>query len=129
MICLVGPLGAGKTCLTQGIARGLGIGDVSSPSYILISEFEGRLPLFHMDAYRLEGNEEALPDLGLDECFTDASVCVIEWADRIHRWLPREFLEVQLDHIPEGRSLRFHPRGLAYDALVEELMSVAGSWN
>ncbi len=79
---LTGPLGAGKTCLTQGIARGLGVeGYVRSPTFVLMTRHFGRLTLHHLDLYRISGPEEAW-DLGLDEQLSGDGVCVVEWADR-----------------------------------------------
>jgi tRNA threonylcarbamoyladenosine biosynthesis protein TsaE len=79
---LVGKLGAGKTCLTQGIARGLGIREyAASPSFVVVRELYGRLPLYHMDLYRLENIEE-IADLGLDDYFYGQGVSVVEWGKR-----------------------------------------------
>jgi tRNA threonylcarbamoyladenosine biosynthesis protein TsaE len=88
VIALTGQLGAGKTTLIQGIAAGLGVKDyITSPTFIIINEYEGRLPLYHLDLYRLdEGLEVA--DLGLEEYFVRGGVCVIEWAERLGGLLP-----------------------------------------
>src|SRR4030042_912303 len=87
---LVGELGAGKTCLTQGIAWGLGIQEYAlSPSFVIIRELHGRLPLYHIDLYRLDRIEEGI-DLGLDDYLYGRGVCVIEWADRALGILPEE---------------------------------------
>ncbi len=97
VIALVGPLGAGKTELARGIALGLGVaGPVSSPTFVLIAEHEGRLPLFHVDAYRLAGPEDALGAGVLDERRADG-VTVIEWAERLGAALPAGRLEVRID--------------------------------
>ena len=81
IILLVGPLGAGKTCLTQGIARGLGIHEyTASPSFVLVREYQGKLPLYHIDLYRLDKIEE-VAQLGLDDYLYGKGVCVVEWAD------------------------------------------------
>ncbi len=96
---LTGPLGAGKTCLTQGIARGLEVsGYVRSPTFVLMSRYRGRLPLYHVDLYRLGGPEEAW-DLGLDEQLFGGGVCVVEWADRASDLFPEEGLWVGLDYV------------------------------
>ena len=85
VVLLDGPLGAGKTALTQGIGAGLGVrGAINSPTFTLLKEYEGRLPLYHFDLYRIEDPEE-LFELGFEEYFGGASgegVCVVEWADR-----------------------------------------------
>ena len=95
---LVGGLGAGKTCLSQGIARGLGIkGYVMSPTFVLVREHRGgRLPLFHIDFYRLQKLEE-LQDLGLDDYFYGSGVCIVEWAERGLGLLPRGHLLVTIE--------------------------------
>ena len=97
VIALSGPLGAGKTEFARGIARGLGVvGPVGSPTFILIAEHEGRLPLFHLDCYRLVGPEDALDSGLLDERRADG-VTVVEWAERLGTALPAGRLEIRLD--------------------------------
>jgi tRNA threonylcarbamoyladenosine biosynthesis protein TsaE len=97
VIALSGPLGAGKTELARGIARGLGVvGPVSSPTFILVAEHEGRVPLFHLDGYRLAGPEDALGAGLLDERRA-AGVTVVEWAERLSAALPVGRLEIRLD--------------------------------
>ncbi len=90
LIALVGPLGSGKTAFVRGLAQGLGVLDereVSSPTYVLVQEYAGRVPLYHVDLYRLVAPEAELADLGLDEMLADG-VVVIEWADRAADALP-----------------------------------------
>lgn len=91
VLALVGDLGAGKTTLTKYIAKGLGITEmITSPTFTIMNEYlGGRMPLYHVDAYRLE-NEEAALDIGLDEYFYKDGLCVIEWADLIEGILPEE---------------------------------------
>ena len=97
VIALSGPLGSGKTELARGIARGLGVvGPVSSPTFILIAEHEGRLPFFHVDGYRLADAEEAVAAGLLDERGAEG-VTVVEWAERIEPALPDGRLEIRLD--------------------------------
>src|SRR3989304_2198922 len=82
VVLLVGALGTGKTCFTQGVAQGLGINEyTSSPSFVLVREYRGRLPLYHIDLYRLERIEE-IDQLGLDDYLYGNGVCVGEWAER-----------------------------------------------
>ena len=91
VVALVGPLGAGKTHLVRAIAEGLGIRDsrvVSSPTFVLIQEYDARLPIYHFDAYRLKPAEFA--DLGAHEYFQGEGVCLVEWADRVGEQLPSE---------------------------------------
>ena len=96
-ICLYGELGAGKTCLTQGIAQGLGIAQdeyVRSSSFVLCNEYTGgRIPLFHFDFYRMSRAEEAL-DIGFEEYASKEGVTVIEWADKFQEILPEERVDI-----------------------------------
>jgi tRNA threonylcarbamoyladenosine biosynthesis protein TsaE len=97
VIALVGPLGAGKTELARGIARGLGVEEaIVSPTFVLVAEHPGRVPVFHVDCYRLAGAEDALAAGILDERSADG-VTVIEWADRLGAALPAGRLEVVID--------------------------------
>ena len=98
VIALIGDLGTGKTCLTQGIARGIGIAPnevVSSPSYILINEYNGSIPIYHIDLYRIETSEE-IAELGLDEYVDGVGICIIEWADRMENDLPDTYIRVHI---------------------------------
>ncbi len=85
VVALIGPLGAGKTHLVRAVAAGLGVPDprvVTSPTFVLIQEYAGRLPVYHFDAYRLRG-ENDFSDLGAHEYFEGEGVCLVEWADRV----------------------------------------------
>ncbi|MCE2413631.1 tRNA (adenosine(37)-N6)-threonylcarbamoyltransferase complex ATPase subunit type 1 TsaE [Candidatus Poribacteria bacterium] len=98
VIALVGDLGTGKTCLTQGIARGVGIARdevVNSPSYILINEYNGTIPIYHIDLYRLENRAE-IAELGLSEYIDGDGICIIEWAERITDSLPETCIKIQI---------------------------------
>ena len=121
-IALDGDLGAGKTLMTQGLAQGLGIlEDISSPTFTIIHEYEsGRLPLYHMDVYRLKQPEE-MYDLGYEEYFYGEGVTVVEWAQIIEPLLPDEYLGIEIAVTMEGRELRLAPHGVRYERLVEEL--------
>ncbi len=127
IIALSGDLGAGKTCFTQGIARGLGITKrVTSPTFILIREYEGRLPLYHFDAYRLDGPAD-LEQLGSEEYFGGGGVCVVEWAERVATALPEDRVEVELQRVPgeeELRFIRFKSTGRRSRVILEELKRV-----
>jgi tRNA threonylcarbamoyladenosine biosynthesis protein TsaE len=105
-LALVGPLGAGKTQLAKGVAEGLGVtAVVNSPTFIIVNEHAGRLPLFHVDAYRLTDADEARQAGVFDE--REASgVTVIEWADRLDGWLPVDRLQVEIDPDPAGPERR-----------------------
>jgi len=102
VIGLNGTLGAGKTRLTQAIGIGLGIkaGNVVSPTFTIMVPHAGRLPLIHLDAYRIKSPEE-VDELGLDEMVADGGVLVVEWADRIANLLPNIDLSVQIEHIDD----------------------------
>jgi len=119
---LVGELGAGKTCLTQGMARGLGIQDyASSPSFVIMKELYGRLPLYHIDLFRLDCLEE-ISDLGLDDYLCGSGVSVIEWADRGLVLLPEEHLLIEIEFLGDTRRrLRFTASGERYDRLIARL--------
>lgn len=99
VLLLSGELGAGKTCFCSGLARGLGCMDeVSSPTFTLINEYKsGRLPLYHIDLYRLEG-AHAILDLGLDEYFDGLGISVVEWPERLGRLKPERAWELNFKH-------------------------------
>lgn len=100
VVVLSGDLGSGKTVFAQGVAAGLGVTDrVVSPTFAIAREYEGRLPLHHLDVYRLDHVKEAM-DLGLDELFDDA-VTLIEWGDGVRDLLPVDRLEVELTLAPD----------------------------
>jgi len=102
IIALTGRLGAGKTTLIQGIAVGLGVKDyVTSPTFIIINEYQGRLPLYHIDLYRLDEGLE-IEDLGIEEYFTKGGVCVIEWAERLGERQPGKSHEITLAMLAEN---------------------------
>lgn len=112
-VALIGELGSGKTVLTKGIAKGLGIkGDpVRSPSFVLIREYSGKIPLFHFDLYRLKKPEE-LNTIGYEEYFSGKGVVVIEWAERAKNFLPEEYLKVELSIVRENeRKIFLKPKG------------------
>lgn len=125
LILLDGDLGAGKTTFTKGLAKGLGITrNIKSPTFTLIREYSmGRLPLYHMDVYRLE--ETGGADLGLEEYFNSSGVSVVEWSQFIQAELPSEYLLVQLKKDPDNddkRTLIFEAHGKKYQKLLEELI-------
>lgn len=96
VVACTGELGAGKTCFLQGLARGLGVtADVTSPTFVLINQYRGRLPVYHLDAYRT-GSLTELVDLGLEELLHGDGVTVIEWADKLLPLLPARTIRVHL---------------------------------
>lgn len=113
-LALSGPLGAGKTQMAKGVARGLGVHEVvNSPTFIIVNEHAGRLPLFHVDAYRLTDADEARHAGVFDERQANG-VTVIEWADRLDGWLPADHLwiEIHMDPSrPNERLLRWRATG------------------
>lgn len=101
-----GDLGAGKTAFTRGLARGLGCtGRVTSPTFTVVNEYEGRLPLFHFDLYRLEG-EDALYDVGWEDYLDRGGVCAVEWSERAEAALPRETVWVSIRRCAESEDWR-----------------------
>ncbi|CEP69248.1 tRNA threonylcarbamoyl adenosine modification protein TsaE [Moorella glycerini] len=127
VVILTGELGAGKTTLAQGLAQGLGVsGTVTSPTFTLIQEHQGRLPFYHIDVYRLEDPEAAL-ELGLEEYFYGQGVTLVEWGERLGELLPPEYLEVCLEYdATAGRRATLTARGQRYARILEELKQIAG---
>ena len=102
VLLLVGGLGAGKTEFTKGLAAGLGVREpVVSPTFTLVRAYEGRLPLVHVDVYRLDRGTDVL-DLGLEDLAGDDGVVVVEWGDLAAGFVPGEHLEVRLEPVPDG---------------------------
>ena len=126
VVALSGPLGSGKTVLTKGLAEGLGVDEprwVTSPTFVLVHEYEGRVPVYHVDAYRLRGPADAAA-LGTDEIFFGEGVAIIEWADRILAALPDERLDIAMAITgEEERQLTLEPRGERCASLVEVLLA------
>jgi tRNA threonylcarbamoyladenosine biosynthesis protein TsaE len=97
VVSLVGDLGAGKTAFAQGLAAGLGVdGPVTSPTFTIVQEYEGRLPVAHVDVYRLDTVQD-LYDLGFDELIDDGRVTIVEWGDLIAQALPADRLVVRIE--------------------------------
>jgi tRNA threonylcarbamoyladenosine biosynthesis protein TsaE len=121
VICLHGDLGAGKTTFTQGLARGLGITDVvNSPTFSLVSEYKGRLPLYHMDVYRL-GEHAADEPLGYEEYFYGDGVTVVEWSELIQSILPDERFHITIRILDDGeRSINITGEGERPVSLIKE---------
>ena len=119
---LIGELGAGKTCLTQGIAYGLDIQEYTlSPSFVIMRELHGRLSLYHMDFYRLDNIAE-ISDLGLDDYLFGKGVCVIEWANKGLTVLPEDHLVIKIDYLADNeRSFVIEPKGERYISMLKQL--------
>ena len=123
VIALVGDLGSGKTCFTQGLGAGLEVeADVTSPTFVLIQEYEGRLPLLHADLYRLRTGE--LEAIGIEEQIeTWTGLVVVEWADRFPDLLPSEHLRIEIFDLGEDRRrVRLIPKGFEISAIVESIL-------
>lgn len=120
VIALQGDLGAGKTCFTQGLARGLGVaGTVNSPTFTIIKEYLGRIPLYHMDVYRMG---DGLEDLGFEEYFYGEGVSVVEWAGMIEPVLPADRLTVEISSVGEmERRICLIPHGDRFKSLCKEI--------
>jgi len=126
VIALSGPLGAGKTCLVQGIGEGLGVPDrITSPTFVLVHQHRGRIPLYHVDAYRL-ATAEAAYEIGLPELMDRGGVVAIEWAEQIAGALPDGRLDIEMAHVADGRIITLRPRSAQWEALVQELNGIAG---
>ena len=124
VLVLDGDLGAGKTTFTKGLAAGLEIPDIiKSPTFTIIHEYQdGRLPLYHMDAYRLENG--GAEDLGLEEYFDGDGVSVVEWAEFVEDELPADFLAIHFKRTDDDntRVLEFEPHGQHFDQIVKSVV-------
>jgi tRNA threonylcarbamoyladenosine biosynthesis protein TsaE len=123
VISLVGELGTGKTCLVKGIAEGLEVKEcVNSPTFTIIKEYEGNIPLYHIDLYRIDRLEEIYL-LGYEEyIYGGDGVSVIEWGDKIRELLPQEFLEIKLFWVcEEVRLLQVKPKGSRFQKVLKLL--------
>jgi len=98
-IALIGELGSGKTTFVKGIAKGLGVKNsryVNSPSFVIIKEYKGKILLYHFDVYRLDSADD-VAFIGADEYFYGSGICVVEWADKIKKLLPKQRIEVKIE--------------------------------
>ena len=124
-IALVGELGAGKTQFAKGIAVGLEVDPdtpVTSPTYTILNIYQGRIPLYHFDLYRLQGPEE-VAELGFEEYFSGAGACVVEWAERLAEDAPVELLTVTLSHAEaDTRKVSFAASGARAAELLAQLL-------
>ena len=119
VLVLTGDLGAGKTTFTKGLALGLGISQmIKSPTYTIVREYEGRLPLYHLDVYRIEGDADSID---LDEFLFGGGVTVIEWGHLLGEDLPDSYLELEILKEADGRCLQFTAHGSRAEQLIKEL--------
>ena len=121
VVALIGTLGAGKTYLARAIAQGLGIANpdvVNSPTFVLIQEYQARLPIYHFDAYRL-ASERDFAELGVHEYFNGDGVCLIEWADKVPTCLPKERFEIRITITgEESRRFEIVAKGSRYQSVI-----------
>ncbi len=126
VVALVGELGAGKTQFIKGLAAGVGIENsayVSSPSFMLIHEYPGQMPFYHIDLFRL-GREQEAEELGLEDYFLGRGITAIEWADKIPSLLPKEYLFISIVYVDKNiRTLEIVGRGKRYLNLVGQIQS------
>ena len=117
IVCLIGDLGAGKTTMTQSLAEALEVDDyITSPTFTIVNQYEGKMPLYHFDVYRI-GCSEEMYDIGFEEYINGDGVCIIEWANIIEDILPDEYLKIELNYKDMGREMTLIP----YEKIVEEL--------
>ena len=120
VICLYGDLGSGKTVFAKAFGEAMGIDEVTSSTFNIIKEYNGELPLYHMDVYRVDGNAD---NLGIEEYFDKGGVTIIEWADMIEDYLPEERLEIRFKVVDEDtRVLVFKPYGTKYEEICEAIL-------
>ena len=134
LLLLGGTLGAGKTTLTQGIAWGAGVTEYAhSPTFVLVHEYHGRIPVYHLDLYRFEGIETIddlgeVEDLAIDEMLEDGA-CVVEWAARAIEVFPGEHLTIVLEEgpSPDERAIALTPHGSRCEAIVAQLQETGAA--
>ena len=126
IISLVGDLGSGKTCFVQGLARGLqikGADYVTSPSFVLVREYLGRIPLYHLDFYRLEA--EQIQNLALEEYFYKDGATVMEWGDKVEKLLPGAYLKIKFKFADKAdknsRKIKLIAHGEIYQEIIRKL--------
>ena len=121
IVCLIGDLGAGKTTMTQSLAEALEVDDyITSPTFTIVNQYEGKMPLYHFDVYRI-GCSEEMYDIGFEEYINGDGVCIIEWANIIEDILPDEYLKIELNYKDMGREMTLITYGEEYEKIVEEL--------
>jgi tRNA threonylcarbamoyladenosine biosynthesis protein TsaE len=128
IVLLYAPLGAGKTHLTKGIAAAFGVeeAEVSSPTFVLINEYESdrehrRMPIYHVDLYRIDSPDD-LATVGLDDVIDADGVAIVEWAERAEGWLPRDGVAIEIEHVgPNERRLRLTGRGARGREIVDQV--------
>ena len=124
VIALIGDLGSGKTTITKGLASGAGVenrNSISSPSFVLIKEYHGRMPVYHMDIYRLD-KRSVIDSFGYEEYIYGDGLAIIEWADKVKDILPAAFLKVELEVAgKDKRIIKLVPHGARFKKIVNYL--------
>lgn len=121
VLALMGELGAGKTTLTKGIARGLGVSDlIHSPTFNLIHEHYGRIPVYHFDLYRLTSPEQ-LEDIGYEDYFYGEGTAIVEWPEKVLDMLPPDHLEIRITGGDDTRSLEIIATGPESEAILNKI--------
>jgi tRNA threonylcarbamoyladenosine biosynthesis protein TsaE len=133
VVALSGDLGAGKTAFVQGVARGLGSRDhVASPTFTLVRHYTGRLPIVHMDVYRLDRIQDVM-DIGFEDLLDEGGVMLIEWGDMIEGILPLDHLTVRLRFADDGdldlRTIELQGRGVTWETRARALREAVGPWS
>jgi len=131
VLCLDGDLGAGKTTLTQFIAKEFGINEyITSPTFTIIKEYEGILPFYHMDVYRID-SEDDMYDLGYEEYIYSEGVTIIEWSQKISNMLPLSRINIYIQRVDNGNMRMFliTGEGHAYEKITEELENYENTCN
>ena len=126
IVCFFGELGSGKTTFIKGIAKGLKISQtkVNSPTFVFMNAYQGRLPLFHFDLYRLN-DIEGISSIGTDEFLYGDGISVVEWADRLGSLMPDEYLRVDLNHkTSDERVIQLSAKGHRYQKVIEKMIFV-----
>ena len=119
LVLLEGDLGAGKTTLAKGIGQALGVKKViNSPTFTILKVYQGRVPLYHLDVYRLEGMNQ---ELGFEEYYEGDGVCLVEWAQFVEEDLPKERLEITISHLEQGRKVDMIGKGKHYEEIIEKV--------
>ena len=123
VVALIGNLGVGKTVIANGLCAGLGVNEdyITSPTYTIINQYDGKIPVYHIDLYRLNDSKE-LYNLGWDEYIYGNGACIIEWADKAGERLPEEYLMVNIEVIgQEKRKITLQEKGTSYKSLLERV--------
>ncbi len=125
LLAFYGELGAGKTCFIQGISRGLEVKDyVTSPSFTIVNEYQGKIPVYHFDLFRLDNTEEIF-ELGYEEYLYGEGLTVIEWAEKVEHFLPKEHLKIYIEFEDRGRrKISFIPQGERFEEYLKELKKI-----